>query len=31
MSVLQAYGTKKDDLVNTECERLRGATAELNE
>ncbi|CAI8016396.1 Programmed cell death 6-interacting protein, partial [Geodia barretti] len=28
---LQAYGTKKDDLVNTECERLRGATAELNE
>ena len=28
---LQAYGTKKDDLVNTECERVRGATAELNE
>jgi programmed cell death 6-interacting protein len=28
---LQAYGTKKDDLVNTECEKLRAATAELNE
>ena len=28
---LQAYATKKDELINSECEKLRQATAELNE